>query len=70
VVKIPSFLGLCKETTLKCGPSRLHRLDSTNSLKVCSEIIFCKETKSGAEDTENQLCDARIQFMLCFIPLQ
>lgn len=31
---------------------------------VLSEIIFCKEAKSGAEDTENQCHDTRIQFML------
>lgn len=30
MVKIPSFLGLYKEPTLKCGPSRLHKLDSSN----------------------------------------
>lgn len=37
---------------------------------VWSEIIFCKETKSGAEDTENQLHDGRIQSMLCLFSLQ
>lgn len=31
---------------------------------VLSEIIFCKEAKSGAEDTENQCHDTRIQFTL------
>lgn len=36
-----------------------------------SEIIICKEAKSGAEDMENECHDTRIQFMLWyFFPLQ
>lgn len=66
MVPIPSFLGLCKKPTLKCGPPSFHTLDSRNLPRIFVRIIFCKEAKSGAEDTENQCHDTRIQFMLWY----
>lgn len=40
VVTIPSFLGLCKEPALRCGPSRLYRLDSRNLLRMFSQKSY------------------------------